>query len=263
MVGRERTFNYPKHPLFGIAPILYNWRGDPRHDEYTSRLVGRIRAGRYSSDLWDCNSLYLDYGSRVGAPAYQQVEESKKSKREAERLAAYLAEVTAEEEQERLALKAELEASRVQRKARKAAREQAQRAWEEEQERVAREVAAKQAENARRRAEQDAEWERLRVLELAAKQATREREQAERVAASRQRMENALGIVGFAPIHDSERRVEERAKILAAPWQCKKCLKPAAIALHLGKYQLVCRSCAFSSVGDHETLIKLVQAQAA
>lgn len=63
-MGKQR-FNYPKHPLFGIAPILYNWRGDPRHDEYTSHLVGRIRAGRYTSDLWDCNSLYLNYPERA------------------------------------------------------------------------------------------------------------------------------------------------------------------------------------------------------
>src|SRR6516164_4513186 len=60
-----QSYNYPKHPLFGIAPILYNWRGDPRHDEYTSHLVGRIRAGRYTSDLWDCNSLYLTYPERA------------------------------------------------------------------------------------------------------------------------------------------------------------------------------------------------------
>lgn len=60
-------YNYPKHPLFGIAPLLYNWRGDVRHDEYTSALVGRIRAGRYTRDLFDSNSLYLTYTDRTGS----------------------------------------------------------------------------------------------------------------------------------------------------------------------------------------------------
>ena len=60
-----QSYNYPKHPLFGIAPILYNWRGDPRHDEYTAHLVGRIRAGRYMPELWDCNSLHLNYLSLI------------------------------------------------------------------------------------------------------------------------------------------------------------------------------------------------------
>ena len=56
---------YPNHPLFRIAPLLYNWRGDPRHDEYTSRLVGRIRADRYTPELFDCNSIYLTYPERA------------------------------------------------------------------------------------------------------------------------------------------------------------------------------------------------------
>ena len=60
---------YPNHPLFRIAPLLYNWRGDASHDEYTSRLVGRIRAGRYTPELFDCNSLYLTYPERAPVAA--------------------------------------------------------------------------------------------------------------------------------------------------------------------------------------------------
>lgn len=64
------THNYPNHPLFRITPLLNDGQNTVRHDEYTSRLVGRIRAGRYMPELWDCNSLLLDYGARVGSPAY-------------------------------------------------------------------------------------------------------------------------------------------------------------------------------------------------
>jgi len=64
------AFNYPNHPLFRIAPLLNDGQNTVRHDEYTSRLIGRIRAGRYTPELWDCNSLLLDYGPRVGSPVY-------------------------------------------------------------------------------------------------------------------------------------------------------------------------------------------------
>ena len=68
----ERTFNYPKHPLFGIAPLLHRGFQTVQYDEYATHLVGRIRAGRYTSELWDCNGLYLDYSDRVGHAAYRQ-----------------------------------------------------------------------------------------------------------------------------------------------------------------------------------------------
>ena len=41
---------------FGIAPLLDE---GVQYDPYASVLVAKIRAGRYSSDLWDCNGLYL------------------------------------------------------------------------------------------------------------------------------------------------------------------------------------------------------------
>ena len=234
MVGRERTFNYPKHPLFGIAPILYNWRGDPRHDEYTSRLVGRIRAGRYMPELWDCNSLYLDYPERAPIAA------------DGPRLAVK-SRYTMTAEQRRAWNNSYGDPALNAKRAKRAAAEAERR---EEMSRLKREWAERRAEKERLEADRAAEWEQ---------------EQAERVAATQQRMENALGeIAGFALVSpDSKHRVEERAKILAAPWQCKKCLGRAEIALHLGRYRVVCQPCAFNSVGDHETLIKLVDEQAA
>jgi hypothetical protein len=57
-------FNYPTHPLFRIAPMLPKSMYRVDHDEYTGYLVGRIRAGRYTRDLWDSNSLYADWRDR-------------------------------------------------------------------------------------------------------------------------------------------------------------------------------------------------------
>ena len=60
-----RTANYPNHPLFRIAPLLDSGLQTVGFDPFERGLVAKIREGRYSSDLWDCNSLYLDYGERL------------------------------------------------------------------------------------------------------------------------------------------------------------------------------------------------------
>ena len=67
-----QRYNYPNHPLFRITPLLNDGQNTVRHDEYTSRLVGRIRAGRYMPELWDCNSFYLNYSERIGTTADRQ-----------------------------------------------------------------------------------------------------------------------------------------------------------------------------------------------
>jgi hypothetical protein len=55
-------FNYPRHPIFRIAPVLA--RG-VQADPYVHVLAAKIRHGKYCSDLWDCNGLYLDYQQRL------------------------------------------------------------------------------------------------------------------------------------------------------------------------------------------------------
>ena len=64
------AFNYPNHPLFRIAPLLDKGFQTVRFDPYERILVAKIRAGQYSSDLWDCNSLYL--GSPWRRPAIRR-----------------------------------------------------------------------------------------------------------------------------------------------------------------------------------------------
>jgi hypothetical protein len=84
--------NYPNHPLFRIAPLLYNWRGDVRHDEYVSSLIGRIRAGRHIEELFSSNSLLLDYSQRTSDPVDRQTPALKsRHKFTAETRAEYLA----------------------------------------------------------------------------------------------------------------------------------------------------------------------------
>ena len=70
-------FNYPNHPLFRITPLLDRGFNTVLHDEYTSHLVGRIRAGRYTPELWDCNGFYLNYHDRLDAPADGQIRAAK------------------------------------------------------------------------------------------------------------------------------------------------------------------------------------------
>jgi len=144
-----QSYNYPKHPLFGIAPILYNWRGDPRHDEYTSHLVGRIRAGRYTSDLWDCNSLYLTYPERAPIAADKP------------RIAVKSRYVMTPEERRAWNNSyndPELNAERARRKEQAAKRKAERAAWEREQKRLEAEHKALEEAKAAETERRDAEW---------------------------------------------------------------------------------------------------------
>ena len=134
-------------------------------------------------------------------------------------------------------------------KARRVAQEAAERAERAEVRRVWRE---QQAERDRLRAEHDAEWqqadaerrERQQGVEESVREQLREKEQAryDRLQA------------------DAKQRLKERATILSKQWQCKKCLSPAEISLHLGQYQLICRTCRDRALGDHATLVRMLAA---
>src|SRR4029077_1839417 len=73
-------FNYPNHPLFRIAPLLDKGFQTVRFDPYERVLVAKIRAGKYSSDLWDCNGLYLTYLDRLDGPADRHLYAERKSR---------------------------------------------------------------------------------------------------------------------------------------------------------------------------------------
>ena len=153
-----RTTNYPNHPLFRIAPLLDK---GVMHDEYVSRLIGRICAGRYMPELWDCNSLYLGYAERLGSPAYQQ-QVAIKSRYEMtpQEIAAQRADPAWIEEKARI--KAEQQARRAERKAKIEAEETklaaVRRAMAEERERFAQEYAAAQAKREADWKQRDREW---------------------------------------------------------------------------------------------------------
>lgn len=153
----ERAFNYPTHPLFGIAPLLDKSFQTVRFDPYERVLVAKIRSGQYTADLWNCNGAYLDYGDRVGSPIYQ---ERTAFKSRYELTPEQLREAMEELERRRNdpVLKAEREAAKAVREAAKAERERIRRKWAEEQEREQEAYAAATAERARRQAERDAEW---------------------------------------------------------------------------------------------------------
>ena len=153
-----RTAKHPSHPLFRIAPLLDK---GAMHDEYTSRLIGRLRAGRYNADIWDCNSLYLGYVERIGSPAYQQVAAiPSRYKMTPEEIAAYKADPAWKAERARLA--EEQRARRAEKKAQREAQETAlaarRRELAEERERFQREWAEAQTKRQADQEQRDSEW---------------------------------------------------------------------------------------------------------
>ena len=213
MIPRSRA-------LFDIAPLLFNWRGDVRHDEYTSKLVGRIRAGRYTSELWDCNSLYLDYGPRVGSPIYlPSLAVKSRFESTPEEIEAYRNDPARKEERARAA--AELRARRAEKKAKREAEESKlaahRREMAEEKDRFAAEYAEKMATRVAERNQRDAEWaqqEQLRELEALA--------------------------------------------ILKNTWQCKRCRKiPTITQQRRGEYLLRC-ICGVEAKGSHATMLTMM-----
>lgn len=255
----ERGFNYPNHPLFRIAPLLDKGFQTVRFDPYESILVAKIRAGQYSADLWDCNGFYLDYSDRLASPADRQLTAFKsRHKMTPEQLKEY-----------REKLRAAWEANAPERARREEERATAEAARRQEHERVQREWAERRAEKERREAEREAEWERAdaeRKAAQAQRQAeieARHDEERARVLAERaaQQAVRAAELIELDRLQSqAQRRLKERAKILAAPWQCKKCLKRAKVVLRLGKYELVCRPCDVTVQAEHERLLKVLEA---
>ena len=215
-------FNYPNHPLFRITPLLDRGFNTVLHDEYTSHLVGRIRAGRYMPELWDCNSLYLDYGERLAAvraprPAFKS------------RYTMTMQEIR--DYQNTPEAKAERARYAEERKARK--------------ERL---VAAETALAARRREEAE---ERERYA----------REFAERIAARKAADEQRArewDRVGA----ESQQYLTERAMIMGGSWECTRCLTPSEVTSQpAGRYAISCRRCGRHAVGDHVMLLAVMNAR--
>lgn len=103
----------------------------------------------------------------------------------------------------------------------------------------AREAKRKQAE-AERKAEWEAEAERIIALRIAKRAA-----------------QNA----DWAQIEaGAEKRQAERQAILRKQWQCKRCLRLAEVQMYGLQYQLICRPCGDSALGDHETLVRMIAA---
>lgn len=217
------AFNYPNHPLFRITPLLNDGQNRVMHDEYTSHLIGRIRAGRYTPDLWDCNSLYLGTPWRV-----PQFAVPSRYKMTADEIAAYKDDPAWKAERARLA--EEQRARRAEKKAQREAEETKlaahRRAMAEERERYEQEY---QAAKARRQAEQeqrDREW-----LMVGAETQQYLTEQAMVMAGSWE----CTGC-------------QTPARIERAP---------------SGRYTLSCRRCARHIVADHVTMLNVVNAQKA
>ena len=219
------TAKHTSHPLFRIAPLLDK---GAMHDEYTSRLIGRLRAGRYNADIWDCNSLYLGYAERIGSPAYQQVAAiPSRYKMTPQEIAAYKADPAWKAERARLA--EEQRARRAEKKAQREAQETAfaarRRELAEERERFQREWAEAQAKRQADQKQRDSEW-------------------AEREA-------------------EGEQRRQERSAILGGPWECTRCLRPALVLpWPEGQYELTCPRCARSTRADHATMLSIVARKA-
>jgi hypothetical protein len=214
--------NYPNHPLFRIAPLLDKGFQTVLHDEYTSRLVGRIRARRYMPELWDCNSLYLGYSERLAAvraprPAFKSRYTMTAEQRKAWANGNGDPEVRAERERRR--------AEQAERDAEKA------RVW---------------AENEKRRKQAEEERER-RTREWVEEEARLLAEQAKR----RNRVEA-----------ETEQFLTERAWIMTGSWECAQCLTPSKItALPAGRYALSCRNCERRAVADHATMLNAMNAR--
>jgi hypothetical protein len=223
-----RTTNYPNHPLFRITPLLNDGQNTVRHDEYTSSLIGRIRAGRYMTELWDCNSLILGYSERVGSPAYQQVAAvQSRYKMTPEELEAYRN--SPEVKAERARQLADQQARRAEKKAQHEAEETAlaarRRAMAEERERFEREYAEAKARRQADQEQRDREWaERAEALareaaerreraraQVAAELARRNAEYAEASV----RMEQRAGERALRRIAEERAKPEPNAQLLA------------------------------------------------
>lgn len=228
-----QRYNYPKHPLFGIAPLLDKGFQTVLHDEYTSRLVGRIRAGRYAPDLWDCNSLYLGYSERIAAVRAARI--AIKSRYE----------MTPQERKdwrERYDQAPDVIEARARRKQAAAERKAARQAWEENFARQASEAAAE-----RQRVEEEAE--RLKAARAAARE-RQDREWAERAAElAAEKADRAAAWMA------------ERDAVLAGSWECARCQRPSIIMPVHGRYQLTCPRCARTATVEHAALIALVNAR--
>lgn len=150
-------FNYPNHPLFRITPLLDRGFNTVLHDEYTSHLVGRIRAGRYTRDLWDCNSLILGYAVRTAAPADQQMRAApSRYKMTAEELKQFKEEFNSSPEW--LATVARRREAKTQRAAKEAEKARVRREYAEEQARFEQEFAETQAKRKAEKEQRDRDW---------------------------------------------------------------------------------------------------------
>ena len=220
-------FNYPNHPLFRITPLLDKGFQTVNFDPYELVLVAKIRAGQYTPALWDCNSLLLDYGDRLGSPAYPQVfaAKSRYTMTPAEQQAYRDDPARKDEAARALAEKTALAAERkAKREAAEAKLAEQRRIEALERERFAREYAEKEAQRQAAREKQERDWERIGADTLSA----------------------------------AQKWLTERAWILAGSWECARCMKPSQIRVEQGGYAISCRSCGRRAVGDHATLLKVM-----
>jgi hypothetical protein len=145
------TPNYPNHPLFRIAPLLDRGFQTVNFDPYERVLIAKIRAGRHSPDLWDCNSFYLGYSQRFAADGDRQHSAMpSRYKLTPEQLHEY-----------REKCREKWLAQAPQRAERRAQREEEARFWREwleEQKRNAREYAERTAARAAEQERRDREW---------------------------------------------------------------------------------------------------------
>lgn len=215
-------FNYPNHPLFRIAPLLDRGFNTVLHDEYTSRLVGRIRAGRYMPELWDCNSLYIDYGERLAGVRAARPAFKSRYTMTMQEIRDYQNTPEAKAERAQLA---------AQRAAKKAKRE------------------AEETKLAAQRREQAAERERY-AQEFAERQAKRKAEKEQR--------DRDWLMVGA----ESQQYLTERAMIMASSWECTLCGTPSQVSSKpAGRYAISCRRCGRLAIGDHVELLHVMNAR--
>lgn len=248
-----------------------------RLDPYERFLIAKIKSGRYCPDLWNCNGLYLGYSERTAGLRAPRIAVKSRYTMTAEERHAWNNSYGPRSPEEMAERKAR-------REAKKAEEERQRREWVLRQEEKAKQEAERAAEWEREEAERKAEEERrdaerrARAAEIEAERKARwqerERKAEEELEALRAKRAAAAAetaIVGFPPPvvtpleakAQLSRRQAERAKILAASWQCKKCLKPATIEPHLGGFRLKCAPCDESTFGAHELLARVVEAQAA
>jgi hypothetical protein len=201
------VFNYPNHPLFRITPLLNDGQNTVRHDEYTSRLIGRIRAGRYTPELWDCNSLILGYGERSG-PIYRH-QSAFKSRYEMTMQEVRDYQNSPEGQAERARLAEERKAKKERAIAEETALAARRREAAEERQRVGREIEARLEKQKAERAQQDREWaERSVQLAQAAEEKRQRTERARVLVAAELARRNAEYAEASARM---EQRAAERA----------------------------------------------------